>query len=125
MTEIVIFGILIYFSTVLMLWFETMQFPIMVGEQTSEDVAKCLEEGKVGKDIFFASQVRRRIVIAELISFDELCSKKDMKEIYLKKDRFLTPTEMAAFVLRYKDSKKLLGQNIRIITSHPANEYEF
>jgi len=125
MTVIVLLGILFYFVTVLMLWSKTMQFPIMVGEQTSENIAKLLKEGKIDKNIFFASQVRRRIVIAELISFDCLYSKKELRENYLKKDRFLTPTEMAAFVLRYKDSKKLLGQNISIITSHPANEYEF
>ena len=124
MAEIILLGILFYFVTFLMLWSKTMQFPIMVGEQTSENIAKCLEEGKIDKNIFFVSRVRRRIVIAELISFDRLYSKKDMKEKYLKKDRFLTPTEMAAFALRYKDSRKL-EKSMSILTSHAANQYEF
>ena len=124
MAVIILLGIFFYFVTVLMLWSKTMQFPIMVGEQTSENIASLLEEGKIGKDIFFVSQVRRRIVIAELISFDCLYSKKELRENYLKKDRFLTPTEMAAFALRYKDSRKL-EKSMSILTSHAANQYEF
>jgi len=122
MLEIFLLGIFAYLIIRINLWFKKLRFPIQVKKQ-KEDMRSCFPEYKIDENIIFVGKAKERTIIAELIAFDKLGTKEELRKNYLRKgDRFLSPTELLLFVLRYQNNKKLDG-HATIVTTYAAERY--